>query len=43
MDQFDEEIVGRTVGVFDLGIDDKMKPDGLNKQHYPDAVRKIGR
>lgn len=43
MDHFDEEIVKRTVQMFDLGIDDKMKPNGLNKQHYPDAVKKIGR
>ena len=43
MDHFDEEIVSKTVEIFDLGIDDKMKPNGLNKKHYPDAVRKIGR
>ena len=43
MDLFDEEMTLKTVKIFDLSIDDKMRPDGPNKQHYPDAVRKIGR
>ena len=43
MDFFDEEMTLKTVKIFDLSIDDKMKPDGANKERYPDAIRKIGR
>ena len=43
MTNFDEEMTLKTVKIFDLSIDEKMKPSGLNKEKYPDAVRKIGR
>ena len=43
MDDHEEEILDQVVKTFSLDIDDKMLPDGANKKHYPNAIRKIAR
>ena len=43
MDDHEEEILDQVVKIFSLDIDDKMLPDGANKKHYPNAIRKIAR
>ena len=43
MDDHEEEIFDQVVKLFSLDIDEKMLPNGVNKKHYPNAVRKIAR
>ena len=43
MSFFDESMTLKTVKIFDLSIDEKMLPNGINKSKYPEAIRKIGR
>ena len=43
MDQTLAEKIKNVVKIFDLEIDDNLKPDGANKQRFPKAVNKLGR
>ena len=43
MDQSLVEKIAEVVKIFDLEIDDKLKPSGINKQRFPNAVDKLGR
>ena len=43
MDQSLVEKIRKVVKIFDLDVDDNLKPDGANKQRFPRAVNKLGR
>jgi len=43
MDQSLVENIKKVVKIFDLEIDDNLKPDGVNKQRFPRAGNKLGR
>ena len=43
MDNSEAETRQKVVKLFDLDIDDNLKPNGANKSKFPNAVNKIGR
>ena len=43
MDQSLAEKIAEVIKIFDLEIDDNLKPCGINKQRFPNAVDKLGR